>query len=143
MKERLQTAMKDALRARDKVRLDTIRHILTAIQYEEIQKQVDHLEEDLFLEILKRESKKRDEELEYAVKANRPDLIEKLKREMQVIQDFLPKQLSETELQTIITDMKTQNPTIVMGIVMKNLKESFAGQYDGKLASKLAKEIVG
>lgn len=143
MKDKLQDALKTALKAKDKVTLDTIRGILSAIQYEEMQKNADRLSPEQTLEVLKRERKKRVEELEFAEKANRSDAQETLRQELATIDSFLPKQLSETELEEILTKFKASNPEANMGLAMKFLKQDYAGQYDGKLASQIAKRTFG
>ena len=141
MKQELQAVLKEAMKAKDKVRLETIRALISAITYEEIEKKIEPLPREQALPIFQREIKKRKEELEYAEQAKRSDLIEKLKLEISVIEGFLPKQLSEIELEKYIGDLKAQNPEINLGMVMKSLKDSFAGQYDSKLASDIAKRL--
>ncbi|MBN8549217.1 MAG: GatB/YqeY domain-containing protein [Deltaproteobacteria bacterium] len=143
MKKDLQTAMKEAMKAKDKGRLDTIRSLLAAIQYEEMEKKVDDLSSDAALAILQRELKKRREEVEFADKAARPDLKEKLSVEIATIESFLPQQLSAADLEKIITQLKTEQAGLNMGSAMKVLKEKYPGQYDGKQASEVAKKIFG
>jgi len=140
MKEKLKENMKTAMKAKDKVRLETVRSILSAIQYEEMQKGVEDLPPDAILAILQREVKKRNEELDYAKQANREDLKEKLRQETAIIEEFLPQQLSSEELEKVILEELKSNPDFNMGLLMKSLKEKYAGQYDGKLASELAKK---
>lgn len=142
MKEILQTAMKVALKAQDKVRLDTIRGLMSAIQYEQLQKNLSPLPESGCVEVFQREIKKRRESLDFAEKANRTDLVTRTKEEIAVIQEFLPKQLSAAELEKIIKQLKTENPELNMGGAMKILKEKHAGLYDGKMASELAKKLL-
>lgn len=141
MKAILQNSLKEAMKAKDKVRLETIRALMSAITYEEIEKKSEPLPDDQCLAILQREIKKRREEIEFAEKAGRSDLLEKLGLEIAAIESFLPKQLSEGELEKIITTLKQSTPGISLGVVMKTLKESYAGQYDSKLASEIAKRI--
>lgn len=143
MKAELKSAMKEAMKAKDKVRLTTIRAVLSAIQYEEMQRKVDELPEETILSILKNEEKKRQESIEFAQNANRPEEISQLEAEIATIAAFLPQQLSESELEKIICDIKSAQPDVQMGLVMKELKEKYFGQYDGKVASSLAKRIVG
>jgi hypothetical protein len=143
MKTRLKTEMKEAMKAKDKVRLATIRSILSAIQYEEMQKGTEDLPEDAILALIKAESKKRKESLQFATDADRDEEIAQLNTEIAVIDSFLPQQLSEEELEKIITDLQSEQPDVVMGAVMKQLKEKYFGQYDGKLASQLAKKLLG
>lgn len=143
MKDNLKASMKEAMKAKDKVRLQTIRSLLSALQYEEMQKGVDELEEKDCVAVFKSEIKKRKESLEYAEKESREDQIADLNKEIATIEEFLPSQLSAEQLETIVQDMKSENPEIQLGAVMKTLKDSYAGQYDGKLASEIARKVVG
>ncbi len=143
MKTKLQSSLKEALKAKDKLRLETIRLCLSAIQYEEMQKGVDALPDTAVVEILQREIKKRKEELEFAEKAGRGEMKEKLDAETAIIETFLPRQLSEGDLEKIIGDFRAQDPAANMGVVMKHLKDSYAGQYDGKIASAVVKRVLG
>ena len=143
LKDQLQTSLKSALKARDKVRLDTVRSVLSAIQYEAMEKKVDDLNDDGILSVLQREIKKRREEAEFAEQAKRPELIEKLKVEISILESFLPKQLSADEVEKILGDLKSATPGINMGAAMKLLKEKYSGQYDGKLASEIARRVLG
>ena len=141
MKAQLQAAMKDAMRAKDKAKLDTIRGILAAIQYEEMEKEVEPLPESVILEVLQREIKKRREEIEFAEKANRVEAVATLNADIQTIEAFLPRQLSVDEISTIVTELRAADPALNMGGVMKVLKEKFSGQYDGRVASDLVKKM--
>lgn len=143
MKEDLRTAMKEAMKAKEKVRLETIRAILTAIQYEEVAKGTEDLPKDSIIAILQNEGKKRREAIEFAEKANRAEAIETLKLEIAVIENFLPKQLSAHELEKIVSDLRTVNPALNVGTAMKALKDGYLGQYDGKLASDVVRRVLG
>jgi uncharacterized protein YqeY len=61
--------------------------------------------------------------------------------EMEVLEDYLPKQLSEAELTQIINDFTADNSGVNMGQIMGHLKKNYGGQYDGKIASGLAKSL--
>ena len=143
MKEKIQQSIKEAMKRKDKVRLETLRSLSTAIQYEEIAKKVDTLSPEACLTIAQGELKKRKEAIEFAEKGNRPDLKERLEAEIGVIKEFLPQQLSAEDLERAIVDMKTANPALNLGTAMKGLKEKFAGQYDSKLASDIARKLLG
>lgn len=143
IKDSLHAAMKDALRAKDKVRLDTIRGALSAMQYEAMEKKVEELTDDQSLAVLQREIKKRKEEIEFATQAKRDDLLGKLKLEISALEAFLPAQLSSTDLERIFGELRTATPGIQMGAAMKQLREKYAGQYDGKAASEIAKRVFG
>jgi uncharacterized protein YqeY len=142
MKAALQAAVKEALKARDKTRLDTLRLLLSAIQYEELEKKTEPLPTEGIISVLQREVKKRREEIEYAQQAGREEQLAKLNQEIQILEEFLPKQLSAGDLEKTIVELKQQNAGANMGAIMKLLKERHAGQYDGKLASEIAKRVL-
>lgn len=143
MKAKLQDAVKTAMKERNKIKVETLRSILTAMQYEEISKKVEELPADAVLAIMQRELKKRKEELEFAEQANRPEQIEKIAVEMAVIEEFLPKQLTSEELEKIITELKSKSEKPNVGVIMKGLQETFGGQYDGKAASEIVRRVIG
>ena len=143
MKAKLKDAMKEAMKAKEKVKLQAIRGLLSALQYEEMQKGVDELPEAGAIAVLQTELKKRKESLEYAEKDGREDQINDINEEIALINSFLPQQLSEQELEQIIGDLKSADEGLNMGGAMKALKENYAGQYDGKLASSIAKKVLG
>lgn len=143
MKALLQEEMRKALRAKEKVRLETIRSLLTEIQYAEMQKGTEDLPKEEYLAILQRAVKARKEELDFAEKAGREETKQKTKEELAVIQSFLPKQLSESEVESLVLSMKGESPALTMSEAMKRLRESHPGMFDGKLASAVAKRLLG
>lgn len=142
MKALLQNAMKEAMRAKEKLRLQTIRSLLSAFQYVEMEKGVDNLPEEDCVAILKTELKKRKESLEFAEKAGRTEMFADLQEEMSIIESFLPQQLSESELERVLTSLVAEQPNANLGSLMKVLKERLGGQYDGKVASEVAKRVL-
>lgn len=143
MKEKLQSALKEAIKARNKVRLDTIRSVLSALQYEAMEQGVEDVSDEQCLVVLRRELKKRREEVEFAAQAHRSDLNERLSAEIATLEEFLPQQLTSADIEKILSELKAASPGTNMGGAMKHLKESYPGQFDGKLASELAKKHFG
>jgi uncharacterized protein YqeY len=143
MKQEIQNQIKIAMKAGKKIEVQTLRALLSAIQYEEMQKGLESLAENDLIAILKNETKKRREALEFAEKASREDQKTELLTELACIESFLPKQLTADEVEKVLTDFKNTNPSGNMGLAMKALKDNYTGQYDGKLASELAKKIFG
>ena len=143
MKKRLQEGVKAAMRAKDKLRLETLRGLLSTIQYEEIQRKVSELPEESVIVLLKSEVKKRGESLQFAKEAGRAEMVSQLEEEIKIVEEFLPSQLDREQLSEILNDFKAANPNSNMGAAMKELKEKYPAQYDGKLASQIAKEIFG
>jgi len=108
-----------------------------------MQKSVDELAPNEQLAIVQRELKKRQEALTFEEQANREDAKAQLVAEIAVIEQLLPKQLSVSDLEKIVSDLKAATPDLSLNVVMKHLKETYAGQYDGKSASDVAKRLLG
>ncbi|RMG44645.1 MAG: GatB/YqeY domain-containing protein [Candidatus Dadabacteria bacterium] len=142
MKDKLKSAMKEALKAKDKVRLDTIRSLLSAIQYEEMQQNKDSLSDDAVLAVLKRELKRRKEELDFAKQSGREDLIKELELQIKAVEEFLPEQLDSNTLEKIVAEIVSSQESPSIGSVMKTLKEKYSGQYDARLASELVRKTL-
>ena len=138
----LKADMKEAMKAKDKVKLDTVRGLISALQYEEMQKETDELPDASVLAILKSERKKRLEQVEFAEKSERGELLEQAKLELEIIDGYLPKQLSEDELSGIVKELYSKDDSQNMGQIMKALKDSYDGQYDGKLASAIVRGVL-
>lgn len=142
MKDILQSSLKEALKAKDNIKRDTIRAILSCIQYAEMESDSGSVSEAQCISIAKSEIKKRNEEIEFAEKAGKADYVEQLKKEQEIILNFLPAQLTEEQLKEKISSIVAELDTPNIGLVMKSLKENFDGQYDGKLASQLIKTLL-
>ena len=134
--------MKVAMKARDKERLTTIRMLKSALHNEEIRKGSELTEEEE-LTVLAREKKQRVESLNEFKAANRDDLVQKLETEIAVVDKYLPEQLSEEEVRSIVqeTISQTQSTSMKdMGKVMGALMPKVKGKADGALVSSLVKE---
>ena len=101
--DELKNAQKDAMRAKDKVRLGTIRMALAAIKQKEIDEQIT-LDDTAILAVLTKMVKQRVDAASQFDAANRDDLASKEREEIVVIEAFLPKPLSEDELNSLIDD---------------------------------------
>lgn len=143
MKTTLKEALKVAMRAKDKVATETIRALLSEIQYEELQHNEAELDPSRCITVCQRELKKRKEAITFEEQANRSEEKAKLEQEIRVIEQFLPQMLSEEKLEEILTSFQKASEGASMGLAMKHLKDTYQGQYDGKLASQLAKRIFG
>ncbi len=143
-KKQLETALLDAMRASDDVAKRTIRMVLTSIKLEEVAR-LSSLDEAQVATILHKEVKLRREAIEDAKKAKRPDLIEDNEAEIRVLETFLPKQLSEAELnemaQTVIAEVQATSMAD-MGKVMKALLPKIQGQAPNELASQVVRQLL-
>lgn len=144
-KERLRLEMKESLKAGDKLRLSTIRMMLSEMGNAEIAKR-DELSEEEMLAVVSREAKRRKEAIEEYGKAGRQDLVDKESLECSIIESYLPRQLEEAEIRRIIEEAVEETGTSspgdlgkVMSVVMPRLK----GKADGRKVNLMAREILG
>ncbi|SDJ59988.1 GatB/YqeY domain-containing protein [Alkalibacterium thalassium] len=140
--DELNQEMKIAMKAKDKEKLSTIRMLKSALQTEQINKGEELTEEDE-LTVLSREKKQRVESLNEFKAAGRDDLVLKLEREIEIVDDYLPAQLSEEEVREIVQDTVKQTGASSMkdmGKVMGALMPKVKGKADGNLVSSIVKE---
>jgi hypothetical protein len=135
--------MKAALKEGDRIRLDTVRLLLAEIKNKQIEKRTDDLEESEIIALLRKEIKKREESLEYFEKAQRKDLIEKTKREIEVIESFLPPQLAEEEIRQIAESIIQKEEGISFGEAMKAVMKELQGRAEGKKVAQIVRDILG
>ena len=146
LKEKLQSDLTDAIRARDEVKSGTVRMLLAAITTEEVAgKSARVLNDAEIITVLSREAKKRREAVEAYTQAKRDDLANKEKAEAAVIALYLPEQLSEDQIKQMITEAIAKTNAAGpagMGLVMKELQPKIAGKADGGLVSTLVKAAL-
>ena len=147
LKEKLQADLTEAIRGRDEVKSGTIRMLLSAITNEEVAgKTAKVLTDAEIITVLSRETKKRREAVEAFTAAKRDDLADKEKAEAAVIAQYLPEQLSESEIKKMITEAIAETNAAGpagMGLVMKVLQPKIAGKADGGVVSGLVKAALG
>ena len=148
LKQQIESKLNQALKAKDKNTYPTLRLVLSAIKDAEIagrskgQKEITDSE---MTAILKKMIKQRNESCEVYKKAERNELLENEKREIKVISEFLPKQLSEEETKKICQEtVKALGATSMkdMGKVMGELKAKHADTIDFSKVSSIIKEIL-
>lgn len=142
MLEELNQDMKVAMKAKDRESLTTIRMLKSALQNEQINKG-DELTEDEELTVLAREKKQRVESLNEFKDADRKDLVEKLEKELSIVDQYLPEQLSEQEIFQIVRDTVEQTGADSMkdmGKVMGAVLPKVKGKADGSLVSSIVKQ---
>jgi len=146
LKEKLQNDLTEAMRARDEVRSSTIRMILTAIKNEEVAgKEARELSDAEVITVLSREAKKRREAAEAFEQAGAKDRADMEKAEGVVIAEYLPVQLSESEIKEMITAAIAETGATgpqQMGLVMKSIQPKIAGRADGGVVSSLVKAAL-
>lgn len=141
LQEQLNTAMKEAMRAKDTLRLNAIRLVKTAIKNKEIEARQE-FDDQAVIGVLSTLVKQRRESAQIYRESNRVDLAEKEEQELAVIQEFLPSQLDEGELKVIIEAAVLETGAASardMGKVMKIVSAKTVGRADGRMVSELVK----
>ena len=143
--EHLSAEMKSAMLARDAERLSALRMLKSAIGYAQIERKTENLSEADFVAVVQKEVKKRRDSFEAFEKGNRPELAEKEKKEISVLEGFLPQPLSPDELQqlikTTIEELGARSKK-EMGPVIKAVQAKAAGRADGKSISTLVGRLL-
>jgi len=141
LKERLDEDLKAAMRAREQLRLDTIRGLKSAIKYREIEI-MKSLDDAGVLGVVASEIKRRRDSVEQYRAGNRQDLVDKEEAEIVVLQAYLPAQLGEAELRAKVDEVVERTGAQGMkdmGAVMKALLPEVQGRAEGKTVSDMVK----
>ena len=142
LEERLVEEMKQALKSNDKLRLSTIRMIRSALKNKEIELR-KKLEDEEVVKVIQAMVRKGEESVEQFQTGGRMDLVEKEKKEIEILKSFLPQPLSQEEILKIIDQsiQETQASSLKdIGKVMKSVMPKMGGKADGKLINQLVKE---
>ena len=142
VEKQLMEDMKLAMKSGNKIERDTIRMLRAQIKLASIDKK-DELNEAELAQVLQKEAKKRKEAIEMFQQGNRQDLVKKEKSELEIISTYLPEQLSDKDLDKIITEAieslqvtSEKDMGRVMGAIMPKVK----GKADGKVVQQKVKE---
>jgi len=131
--------------ARDADRLSTLRLLKSAVGYAEIERRTETLSEADFVSVVQKEVKKRRDSIEQFEKGNRPELAEKEKKEILVLETFLPKPLSPEELEQLVKATIQETGATSkkdMGPVIKAVQAIAAGRADGKTISGIVGRLL-
>ena len=142
MKEKLQKDMIEAMKEHNKKKIDVIKLLKGAIQMEEINSKKELTDEEI-LNIIVKQVKMRKDAISDFEKASRTDLIDAYNEEIDVLNDYLPKQLTEEEINEIIDEaFHAVNPTSPsdMGKIMKEVSPKLKARADMGLVSKIIKD---
>lgn len=143
--EDIQNHIKDAMRAKDAVRLMTLRSILSAMKNELVSGvKKETLTDEESLKIIKKLAKQRKDSIEQYTNGNRPDLAEKEAAELHIIESYLPAELSDVELRAITDKVIAElgNSKSSMGILMKAILVQTAGKADGGRVKMLLETLL-
>jgi uncharacterized protein len=167
LKERISQDLQSALRSGDELRKNTLRQLLAGIRHSELEKrtvlarrisgagelsaaeldQLEHirLEDTEVLDVIQKEAKSRRESILDAERARRSDLVSGYQAELNILEDYLPKQLTAAEVEALARQAISEagaTDARHMGAVMKLLSPRTKGQADGKLVSDVVRRLL-
>ncbi len=145
LREKIQSTLIEALKAKQEVRVLVLRGITSAIQNKEIECKGagKELQESDILDVLKKEYKKRTDAITLYTQGGRADLAQKELTEGDIIKEFLPRMLEESEVRALVEQVFTTHPEATqkdMGMLIKEVSAQAQGSADGSLIAKLVKE---
>jgi uncharacterized protein len=146
LKEKINEDLKTAMKSQDAVRTETIRSIRAEILKMDKSGMQREMNEEEELQLLMRQVKMRKESIEMFEKGNRPDLAEKEKKQLDIINEYLPKPLSREEAEEIIVNIIKEMGEVTekdFGKVMSASMKSLKGKFDGKIIQEIVKSKLG
>ena len=144
LKEKLLEDLKNCMKEKNVVRKDVIQMVRAAILQVEKDKQIT-LEDNQIIDIIAKESKKRKDALVDYEKSGREDLINEIKEEIEILAEYLPKQLSVEEVENIVKEVIAEVGATSMkdmGAVMKAAKEKIGAASDGRTINEAVKNLL-
>ena len=150
LKNRLQSDMKEALKQGNKLKLSTIRMLQARILEREVELRASrgrdcHLSDEEIQEVIVSYAKQRRQSIESYQQGGREDLVEREKQELELVEAYLPRQLTETEVRAIVDRVVRETDAQGLkdlGVVMKAVMAETRGAAEGRLVNQIAKEIL-
>lgn len=145
LREDLQRDWKDAVKARDKFKANVISMAKAAVLLYEKSGESKEVTDDIVIDIISKEVKQRRESIEEFKKGNRTDLVKAAQDEINILLNYLPQQLTETEVKEIVASTASEvgaSSMKDMGKLMSAIVPKTKGKADGKLVSTLVKEYL-
>lgn len=144
LKERLLQDMKNAMKEKDNIKKDTIQMVRAAVLQIEKDKKVS-LDDDGVIEVIAKEIKSKKDALPDFERSGRQDLIDKLNREISILMEYLPEQLSEGEIEEIVKNAIKEtgaSSAREIGKVMQAVMPKVKGRADGKVVNQIARKYL-
>lgn len=129
-----------ALKSGDRLAADTLRGLKSDIKYFQLEKRVDEVSDEDIIGVISSSAKRRRDSIEQFKAGGRQDLVDKESRELEIVQQYLPQQLTEDDIEKIVKEAVeetgAQSPSD-MGKVMKAVMPKVKGRADGKIVQKI------
>jgi len=147
LQQRVDTDLKEAMRSRDTTKLGVLRMLKSALKYAAIAKSdaETELNDAEAAQVVRKQAKQRQDSIESFAKGGRPELAEKEKEELSILNDYLPQPMSADEISKIVHETIAEagaTSRAQMGAVMKALQAKVAGRVEGKaLSAEVARQL--
>ena len=144
LKEKLQSDLHQAMRSRDRTRVSVLRMLRSAIGYEEIDKKRE-MDDPAVLDIVSRQVRQRRESIQMYKDANRQELVDKETQELEILQEYMPAQLTEEELTALAQDVIQQVGATGpgdKGRVMRRLMPQVRGKAQGGDVNRIVTALL-
>jgi hypothetical protein len=145
LRDSIATDMRDAMKAREQLRVATLRMLMAAVKNTEVEK-LHELSDDEVLEVIAREVKRRRESIDAFKQGSRDDLVDKESGELAILEAYLPEKLADAELTAMVDEAIAETGASSpkqMGEVMKALMPKVRGRADGAHVSAMVKRKLG
>ncbi|MBE6028278.1 MAG: GatB/YqeY domain-containing protein [Clostridiales bacterium] len=146
LKEQLMQDYKDAMKNADTVRKNTVNMVRAAIKQHEVDQRVTIEDDADIVKIIKKQVKMRADALEDFVKAGRDDMLEGYKKEIEILQSYLPEEMGEEEIKAKVAEIAdklgVEKSMKSMGTLMKGVMAELKDKADGSAVNKAVKEFL-
>ncbi|MBN2219882.1 MAG: GatB/YqeY domain-containing protein [Kosmotogaceae bacterium] len=146
--DRIQQEMKEAMKARDSLKTNTLRSVISSVKMylaSSEEARSGEVTDEIVIGLIGKEAKKREESIEAYRKAERDDLVKSESEELEILKSYLPEEMSPDEIRAValktIEDLKANTPSD-LGKVMRELMVRLKGRVDGKLVNKIVRELL-
>lgn len=144
LKDRLMADMKISMKNRDKLRKDVITMVRAAIKQKEVDERIE-LDDESIIDVISKQVKQKKDAIEDFKKGQRQDLVELTEKEIDILFEYLPQQLTESELDEIVKAAIEEvgaNSVRDMGKIMSNVMPKIKGRADGSMVNNIVKQYL-
>ena len=141
--ERILQDYKEAMKTKDAIKTSILSFLRSELNYAAIEKQKKNLDDQDVLSVIRKQIKQHQDSIEQFQKGNRADLVEKEKKELEILKSYMPQEMSQEEIKKLIEEAISATGASEMkdmGRLMKELMPKLGGRADGKLVNDLVKE---
>ncbi|MFH1665740.1 MAG: GatB/YqeY domain-containing protein [Candidatus Omnitrophota bacterium] len=146
LKDDIRKRLTQALKNRETVRISVLRMLISDVRNREIADREKELGDEKVLDVIRKMVKRHKESIEQFRQGGRQDLVDKEEEEMKVVEEYLPEQMTEAELEKVISEVIKGTGAVTptdMGKVMGSVMDRVKGRADGKLISRMVREKLG